>query len=161
VSLRPTTWRLLVALAAIAAALGWAANRLVDAFAERSLSVPITMPVAMALLALTTALWARGTRARLSGKPGTRPMDPLVAARSAALAMAASRVGAIVAGFYAGVLVDLVPRFDVPGVRERGVVAIATVVMAVLLALAGLWLERICRLPDDPAPSEDDETSNV
>lgn len=156
-SLRPTTWRLLVALAAIAAALGWAANRLVEAFAERSLSVPITMPVVMALLALTTALWARGTRARLAGRPGTRPMEPIVAARSAALAMAASRVGAIVAGFYAGVLIDLVPRFDVPGVRERGTIAIATVVMAVLLALAGLWLERICRLPEEPPPSEDDD----
>jgi len=141
-----------VAIAAIAAALGWATARLVDAFADRSLSVPITMPVVMALLALTTALWARGTRARLAGRPGTKPMDPIVAARSAALAMAASRAGALVAGFYAGVLVDLVPRFDVPGVRERGVIAIATVVMAVLLALAGLWLERICRIP----PSDDD-----
>ena len=160
-SLRPTTWRLLVAIAAIAAALGWATARLVDAFADRSLSVPITMPVVMALLALTTALWARGTRARLAGRPGTKPMDPIVAARSAALAMAASRAGALVAGFYAGVLVDLVPRFDVPGVRERGVIAIATVVMAVLLALAGLWLERICRLPDYQAPSASDEDESV
>ncbi len=160
-SLRPTTWKLLLAIAAIAAALGWATARLVDAFADRSLSVPITMPVVMALLALTTALWARGTRARLAGRPGTKPMDPIVAARSAALAMAASRAGALVAGFYAGVLVDLVPRFDVPGVRERGVIAIATVVMAVLLALAGLWLERICRLPDDQAPSASDEDESV
>lgn len=160
-SLRPTTWRLLVALAAIAAAIGWAANRLFDAFADRSLSVPITMPLVMAVLALATALWARGTRARLAGRPGTKPMDPLVAARSAALAMAASRVGAIVAGFYAGVLIDLLPRFDVPGVRERGVIAIATVVMAVLLVLAGLWLERICRLPDDQAPSASDDDESV
>ncbi len=160
-TLRPTTWRLLVGIAAVAAALGWATARLVDAFADRSLSVPITMPVVMALLALTTALWARGTRARLAGRPGTRPMDPIVAARSAALAMAASRAGALVAGFYAGVLVELVPRFEIPGVRERGVIAIATVVMAVLLALAGLWLERICRLPDDQAPSVSDDPESV
>jgi hypothetical protein len=161
VTLRPTTWRLLVALAAVAAALGWATARLIDAFADRSISVPITMPVVMALLALATALWARGTRARLAGRPGTRPMDPIVAARSAALAMAASRAGALVAGFYSGVLVELVPRFDIPGVRERGVVAIATVVMAVLLAAAGLWLERICRLPDDRPPSAADEDESV
>jgi len=33
--------------------------------------------------------------------------------------------------------------------------------MAVLLALAGLWLERICRLPDDQAPSASDEEESV
>ncbi|MFN8148746.1 MAG: DUF3180 domain-containing protein [Candidatus Nanopelagicales bacterium] len=160
-TIRPTSWKLLVALAALAAALGWATAHLVDAFADRSISVPITMPVVMALLALATALWARGTRARLAGRPGTRPMEPLVAARSAALGLAASRAGALVAGFYAGVLVELVPRFDVPGVRERGIIAIATVVMAVLLALAGLWLERVCRLPEDRTPDEDDDDLSV
>lgn len=157
--LRPTRPRLLVALAAISAALGWATARLVDAFAERSLSVPITMPVVMALLALATALWARGTRARLAGRPGTRPMDPIVAARSAALAMAASRAGAIVAGFYVGAAIALAPGWDVAGVRERVITALVTVVMAVLLAVAGLWLEHICRLPDEPPPADDDDGS--
>ncbi|HET7900897.1 MAG TPA: DUF3180 domain-containing protein [Candidatus Nanopelagicales bacterium] len=159
--LRPTRPWLLVALAALAAAVGFAASQLVSAFTDRSLSVPFTMPVVMALLALATALWARGTRARLARRPGTRPMEPIVAARSAALAMAASRVGAVVAGFYVGVALDLLSGWDVPGVRERVITAAVTVVMGVLLVLAGLWLERICRLPDDPLPPEDDEDPTV
>ena len=159
--LRPTGPRLLVALAALAAAVGWAVARLVDAFAERSLSVPITMPVVMALLALATALWARGTRARLAHRPGTKPMEPIVAARTAALAMAASRAGAIVAGFYVGVAIELSGGWDVPGVRERVIIAAVTVVMAVLLAAAGLWLECICRLPDEPPPADDDAVRSI
>jgi hypothetical protein len=161
VNLRPTRPRLLVALAVLAGAVGWAVARLVDTFANRTLPVPWTAPVVMAVLALTLALWARGTRARLAHKPGTKPMDPLVAARSAALAMAASRTGAIVAGFYTGVAISLAPGWDVAGVRDRTLVAVVTVGMAVLVILAGLWLERVCRLPDDQVPRSDDDDENV
>jgi len=150
----PTRIRLLLALAAVAAAVGWGLARLVDAYAGRSLPVPWTAPVAMAVLAVTVALWARGTRDRLARKPGTKPLEPLVAARSAALAMAASRTGALVAGFYAGVAAELVPAWDVPYVRERILVSLLTVLGGVLVAAAALWLERVCRLPPDT--SDDD-----
>jgi len=156
----PTRPRVLVALVVLAAAVGWAVVRIMDAFANRTLSVPWTMPVAMTLLAIALALWARGTRNRLAGKPGTTPIDPLVAARSAALAMAASRVGALVAGFYAGVGIALASGWEVAGVRERIVVAVATVGSAVLVILAALWLERVCRVKDDDQPrdAEDDDS---
>jgi hypothetical protein len=85
-------------------------------------------------------------------------MEPLVAARSAALSMAASRTGAVVAGFYAGVAIALAPMWDVPYVRERILVSLAAVGGAVLVVLAALWLERVCRLPpqDDDASSDDE-----
>jgi hypothetical protein len=153
-TMEPTRVRLLVALAVLAAAVGWAAVKLVDAFANRTLPVPWTMAVAMAMLALALALWARGTRARLSGRAGTKPMDPIVAARTAALALAGSRTGAIVAGFYVGVGIGLVPDWSVPTVRDRIITALVTVVCAVLVILAALWLERICRIPPDDAPSD-------
>jgi hypothetical protein len=150
----PTRPRLLVALVVVAAAVGWGVVTLVDAFADSSLPVPWTAPVVMVVLAVALALWARGTRARLAGRPGTTPMDPLVAARSAALAMAASRTGALVAGFYAGVAVALVPSWEVAYVRERVVISILTVVGAGLVVAAALWLEHVCRVPPD---SSDDE----
>lgn len=152
--MRPTRARLLVALGVVAAAVGWAVTTLVDAFADRTLPVPWTAAVVMLVLAVALALWARGTRARLAGRPGTTPMDPLVAARSAALAMAASRTGALVAGFYAGVAVALAPSWDVGTVRGRIVVAALTVVGAGLVVAAALWLEHVCRVP--PGPSDDD-----
>jgi hypothetical protein len=153
----PTRPRTLVVLAVLAAAVGWAAVRLVDAFADRSLSVPWTMPVAMVLLAVALALWARGTRNRLAGRPGTTPMDPLLAARSAALAMAASRVGALVVGFYAGVGLALAPGWEIPGIRARVVTAGVTVAAALLVILAALWLERVCRVKDDEPPRDDED----
>jgi drug/metabolite transporter (DMT)-like permease len=145
----PTRPRLLVALVVISAAVGWGVSRLVDAYADRSLPVPWTAALVMFLLALALALWARGTRARLTGQPGTKPMDPIVAARSAALAMAASRTGAIVAGFYVGVSVSLVPGWGVAYVRERIIISLVTVLFAGLVVAAALWLERVCRVPPD------------
>ena len=143
--------RLLLAIAAVLAAIGWGVTRLVDAYAGRSLPVPWTAPAVMVVLAIALALWARGTRDRLAGKPGTKRIEPLVAARSAALAMAASRTGAVVGGFYAGVAIALAPMWDVPYVRE--LVSLAALGGAVLVVLGALWLERICRLPpqdDEP-----------
>ncbi len=145
--MKPTRIRLLLAIAAVLAAVGWGATRLVDAYAGRSLPVPWTAPAVMVVLAIALALWARGTRDRLARKPGTKRIDPLVAARSAALAMAASRTGAVVGGFYAGVATALAPMWDVPYVRERILVSLAALGGAVLVVLAALWLERVCRLP--------------
>jgi hypothetical protein len=143
--------RLLLVLVVVGAVVGWSLTRLVDAFAGRSLPVPWTAPVVMAVLALALVLWTRGTRARLSRKPGTTPMDPIVAARSAALAMAGSRTGAVVAGFYVGVAVALSGGWDVPYVRELVLLALATVLASAAVVAASLWLERVCRLPPDPS----------
>jgi hypothetical protein len=145
----PTRVRLLVLLAVLGAVVGWALTRLVDAYAGRSFPVPWTAPVVMALLALALVLWTRGTRARLAGRPGTKPLDPIVAARSAALAMAGSRTGAVVAGFYLGVALALSGAWDVPYVRELVLLALATVVASGAVVAASLWLERVCRLPPD------------
>jgi uncharacterized membrane protein YoaK (UPF0700 family) len=160
-TMEPTRWRLLLALAVLAAAVGWAAVKLVDAYANRTLPVPWTMAVAMAMLALALALWARGTRARLSGRTGTKPMDPIVAARTAALALAGSRTGALVAGFYVGVGVALVPDWSVSTVRDRIITSLVTVVCAVLVILAALWLERICRIPPDDDPRDASEPDTL
>jgi hypothetical protein len=145
----PTRIRLLLALAVLATAFGWALTRAIDAFATASLPVPWSAPIVMAVLALTLVLWTRGTRDRLARKPGTKPMEPLVAARSAALAMAASRTGAVVAGLYTGIALGLAPSWGIAYAQQRVLVCVATVVASVLVVLAGLWLERVCRIPPD------------
>ncbi len=150
----PTRVRVLLAYAGAAGVVGWGVARLVDAFGDQSLPVPWTAPAVMLVLALALLLWARGVRARLAGRPGTKPLDPLVAARSAALAMAGSRTGALVGGFYTGVAVALTPGWDVASVRERIIVALLTAASSVLAAAAALWLERACRVPPEP-PGDD------
>lgn len=144
--------RTLLVLAALGALGGWVATALVDALAGRSFPVPLTVPALMLVLALSVFLWARGTRARLEKRPGTKPMPPMLALRTAALALAVSRAGAVVGGFYLGVAVALSPSWDIAYVRGLVVAAIVTVVGSALLVAAGLWLEKICRIP----PSDDD-----
>jgi hypothetical protein len=147
---RPTTWRLLAAVAVLSAVAGWAVTRLVDAFAGRALVVPWSLPVVMLGLAGVLALWTRSVRARLARRPGTEPVPPLLAARTAALALAGSRTGALVGGFFLGVLVGLAPGRESEYVRSLLLAAALTVVGSALLVLVSLWLERVCRLPDPP-----------
>lgn len=78
-------------------------------------------------------------------------MDPLVAARTVVLAKAAAYGGAVLAGWYAGQGLALLP--DLVGVRRtRFVVAGICVLAAVALAGSGLLVQRWCRVP----PSDDD-----
>jgi hypothetical protein len=71
--------------------------------------------------------------------------------------MAASRTGAVVAGFYSGVAIALASMWDVPYVRERIVVSVAAVGGSVLVVLAALWLERVCRLPPSDSDTDTDD----
>jgi hypothetical protein len=141
-----------VILAVLGAVGGWVATALVDAFAGRSFPVPLTVPALMLVLALSVFLWARGTRARLEKRPGTKPMPPVLALRTAALALAVSRAGSVVGGFYLGVAVALSPSWGIAYVRGLIIAALVAAIGSGLLVAAGLWLERICRIP----PSDDD-----
>jgi hypothetical protein len=149
--------RTLLLLALLGAVGGWVATALVDTLAGRSFPVPLTVPALMLVLALSVFVWARGTRARLEKRPGTKPMPPLLALRTAALALSVSRAGSFIGGFYVGVAVALSPSWDISYVRGLIVAALVTAVGSALLVAAGLWLERICRIP----PSDDDETDRA
>lgn len=78
------------------------------------------------------------------------PMPPVVAARTAALSMAASRGGALVAGSYAGVAIGMVPSIAIPTGGATFWSATFASLGALALVVAALWLEHICRLPIGP-----------
>lgn len=144
----PTRPRTLLLLAAVSIAVGWGATRIVDSVVGRFFPVPWSVPALMLLLAAAVALWARGTRARLARRPGTTPMPPLVAARTAALALATSRAGSVVGGFYLGVALGLLQYWSANEDAQRiTVAALLTAAASGALVAAGLWLERICRIP--------------
>ena len=159
-SLEPTRPRLLAMLAVPATAFGWGLARVWETATGRLLPVPWTAAAALLVLALGLLLWAIGVRRRLADArrvdtaPVTvgrlRPLDPLVAARTAALAMAASRTGALVGGFYLGVALAFAGAWASEPSRQRVLAAGAAVLGAVLVVAAALWLERICRLPGPP-----------
>jgi len=153
----PTRPRMLLVLAVVATAVGWGATRIVDSVIGRFFPVPWSVPALMLLLAAAVALWARGTRDRLRRKPGTTPMPPLVAARTAALALATSRAGSVVGGFYLGVALGLAQYWSANDAsRTLAVAALLTAASSGLLVAAGLWLERVCRLPEDGSDAAHD-----
>lgn len=147
--MKPTSLRLLAWLALIAAPLGWALANWVDDMG-RLISIPWLAPMTLWLFALMILWWARGTRARLDPKSGRPRMDPLVAARTAALALAGSRTGAMFFGFYAGIALRLIGESAIAAGRQGLLVAGLAALGGLALAGASLYLEKICRVPRDP-----------
>jgi len=145
----------LLALALSAFVAGVLVVLLVDAAANRLLLVPWGAALAMGLVAIAVLGWALLARPRLLHRPGHAPMDPILAARTAALAMAGSRTGAAVTGFYLGVAAALLPAADTEAGRSSAGASAATAAAGAALAVVALWLEGMCRLPGD----DDDATS--
>ncbi len=158
--MRPTSWGSLVAFAAVALAVGWVLVDVVERVSGRILGVPWLAPAALWVLAFGVLGWTVLSRGRIGGRPPRAPttavaadrdhrrMPPLVAARTAALALAASRTGALIGGFYAGIALGLIGVRDTPS-GSAALVASATCVAAcVVLVGAALWLERLCRWGD-------------
>ena len=156
--MKPTRWVPLLAIAAIALAVGWVLIDVVERVAGRILGVPWLAAVALWVLALGVLGWALLSRGRLGERPrrspapasqvaaGDRRMPPLVAARTAALALAASRTGALIGGFYLGISLGLIGVRDTPTGAASLSAAVACVLACVVLVGAALWLERLCRL---------------
>lgn len=116
-------------------------------------SVSIAGPIAIAVLAFGEFVVARTTRARLAGRPGTKPIEPITVARLAALAKASTLVAAALTGVYAGLLARVL-QLDSPvavGDVRSGAAGLGG---TLLLTAAGLALERTCRVKQPPPSGE-------
>lgn len=74
--------------------------------------------------------------------------------------MAASRTGAIASGVYAGFLVWFVGQWWIEASRGRGIASAVAVVAGILVVVAALWLERICRIKGDGDDDGDDGSAD-
>jgi len=147
-----TRIRDLAGLALVAALISWLVIRQVYGDLP---PFPAYVPLSLAVLAAAEFMLGWQLRSRIGRRPGTAPVQPLVAARAVALAKASSLVGAAAAGFWAGLLLYAIPNVDflaaAAGDSRTGVIG---VICAVALAAAGLWLEYSCRAPDQPGDDE-------
>jgi Protein of unknown function (DUF3180) len=118
---------------------------------------PSTAGVPLAVLGVAEAVGGSALRARIRRKPGTRPVQPLVAARAVLVARASAVAGALVAGAWAGLLGYVAPRSaDIAAAGDDTVSAVVGVVGALALVAGALWLQHCCRTPDDHADAPDD-----
>lgn len=153
----PTRRRDLAAALLAAAAVGYFAAL----FAYPRVFPPITVWTGLSLLGVAAgvAAWAVNVRAKIrDGEIGDGPgrLHPLAVARSVVIAKASAWVGAVVAGWWTGILVRLLPQRDVlraAGEDTAGVVIAAA--SAAALMVAGMWLQHCCKSPPEPPEDRD------
>ncbi|GAB2573508.1 DUF3180 domain-containing protein [Streptomyces capparidis] len=144
--------RVLAGLALVAGILSWGAAGLWDTFGTLP-GVPVAAPIVLFLIAAVLAATAYSLRARLKAQrerqPGAKGVDPLLAARSVVFGQASALVAALVAGAYGGVGAFLLTKLEVPARRDQAVYAGLSVAAGIAVIAAALWLEHVCKLPDD------------
>ncbi|MGH3563042.1 MAG: DUF3180 domain-containing protein [Mycobacterium sp.] len=117
---------------------------------------PITVWTGLSLLAIAIAEagWGRYVRSKIDdGEIGSGPgwLHPLVVARSVLIAKASAWMGALVLGFWVGVLGYLLPRRSTLHVAsEDAGGAVVAAASALALLIAALWLQHCCKSPQDP-----------
>jgi hypothetical protein len=114
--------------------------------------IPLFAGATFGVLGIAEAVGGNALHARIHRRPGTRPVQPLVAARAVLLAKASSLAGAIMTGAWAGLLAHVLPiAGDVTAAGSDSLAAAVGIVCSLGLVGGALWLEHCCRTPDDPA----------
>ena len=154
--MRPTSAGLLLTLAAIAGLTVWA---LVGAWTASSglPFVPWSAAVIIWVAAVAIGIAALVLRPRLRRAEGAKPMSPFAAARTAALALAASRTGALLVGGYLGYAAVVLENLETDYRRRALAVAAVSALGSAVLVASGLLLERFCRIP----PPRDDSAAGA
>ena len=146
-----TPRRALVVAALFGGLAGWLLAVTTQALDVVPPSIPWSAPVGLFVVAALVGAIARFTHQQIQVRRAR--MEPQRAVAFLVLGKASALGGALVAGGYLGFAIDFVSRFDADGPRERVVRAVVAVVGGVALEVAGLLLERACRVPYD----EDEE----
>lgn len=144
--------RVLVGVFVVAGVLSWAGARLWNSVGTLP-SVPLAAPIVLGLIAvvlLSTALSIRNRlKAQRERRPGAKGVDPLMAARAVVFGQASALVAALVAGMYGGTGVFLLELLDMPARRDQAIYAAFSVLAGFAVIAAAIFLERVCKLPED------------
>lgn len=100
----------------------------------------LVLAVGLVVAGRPVRAWRRGDR--------SRTISPIWMARLVAAAQAAALGGGVLGGWYVGQLAVALPDLDVPSVSATMVPLAGSALASALLALAGLWVQRICRIDD-------------
>ncbi|MET9387190.1 DUF3180 domain-containing protein [Streptomyces sp. NPDC002928] len=144
--------RVLASVFVVAGVLSWAGARLWSAVGTLP-SVPLAAPIVLAVIAVILLATALSIRARLKAQRERRPdakgVDPLMAARAVVFGQASALVAALVAGMYGGAGAFLLESLDIPARRDQAIYAGFSVLAGIAVIAAAIFLERVCKLPED------------
>ena len=102
-------------------------------------------PIGLAVFAALVALLARSTYQRIQVR--RERMEPQRAVAFLVLGKASALAGALVAGGYLGFGLMFLGQLDAESPRDRVIRSAVALVAGVALCLAGLRLERACKVP--------------
>lgn len=99
----------------------------------------------------SAAIWVRGVLKDESKVGQDRSqVQPIVLARWLVVGTASAWLGAVLTGLYAGAALWALPRMgELVAASEDAPVCVVGAISGILLAAAGIWLEKECQLPPD------------
>jgi len=129
---------------------GWLYHRMIDRGTGTAPLVSWAQPAALVLVAVVLFVTAWSTRRTIRHRPGG--LSPAHAVNRLVLARACAYVGALAGGAYLGYAVSwLGVESDLA--HQRALRSACAAVAGVLMVVAGVLLERACRVPpEDDAP---------
>jgi 4-hydroxybenzoate polyprenyltransferase len=139
---------LLVAIVVLGAAIGWTLVKTVESNGGVAPTVSWLTLVAWSFLAALLFVAARNTQQRIQVR--RERVEPSRAVFLLLIGKASALVGALCSGVYAGFALSFLGAVGSTGPRNRVITAGVAAVLTVLVVVAGLLLERACRIPDDP-----------
>lgn len=157
-----TRWPLLLALVVLGAGVGFPSDALFLSQLGNLLPISLASSIGIVLSTVLLGIWGWLIKDRLpqvtlddKGNPlvlrANDPLPALHAARTAAIAMAAARAGAFLAGLYAGLALFAVGHWSLAISHGHAINAALNSVSAIALAVVGWWVERKCTLPPPSA----------
>jgi Protein of unknown function (DUF3180) len=156
-SIKITPPRALAVAALFGALAGWLIVAAANSFDLVAPQVPWTAPVGLFLTAALVGVIAYSTHQRIHVR--RQRIEPQRAVAFLVLGKASALAGALVAGGYLTYALMFITRLDAVAPRDRVIKSAVAAVAGVALAVAGLLLERACRVPksDDEEEVEDAE----
>lgn len=159
--MKATTLGLLIKLACAAFVFGWIVNAALWWFNNSGFHVGYGSPFVTGACDVALLIWILSVRPRMPRtekqsdgtvvlKRASNPLSPLVAARSALLALASSRAGSLLVGLYLGLAAAGAMHMGAEVGRTAVMLELLTAFLALVLTALALWLEHICKLPKPP-----------
>ncbi len=155
-SVRTTPPRALAVAAIFGALAGWLVVTAADSLDFPAPQVPWTAPIGLILIAALVGIFAYTTHARIQVRK--ERMDPQRAVAFLVLGKASALAGALVGGGYLAYALLFVTRLEAEAPRDRVIRSAVAVVAGIGLSVAGLMLERACRVPGGEDEGEVEDT---
>lgn len=152
---RGVTIRLVLLAGAVATALGYLLLRIW--IGHGGTMPPATWGALIVLVFMACGVFFAGLPVRrfLRGQ-AKKPLNPIRAMRTVVLAQASALTGAVVTGWYLAQLLVLLPNFDIGSVRSLAWRMAALAAGGVLMVVAGLVTQAMCRVDKEQGDHDAD-----